>query len=363
MTKCIMFFILGVLAFNLHAQKKLPVIRATSEKVSINDDGFFEKDSWYLSPEAKPDVYKAYRSKKTKWVTFYTDIDSIKFKVKPGQHYDFIILLNEKDSCFTRIESYVPTSQFTSTKNDTIPFQLSGHNALVVDAVVNGKDSLKIHFDLGTFDFRLTKEGRSKVSQAKINTIQIGKIIWNNANVTNAKNASHGMDGRFGWHTFENKILTINNENLVLIVGDKLPDNLKEYQKMDLVFIKSWPCIEAIVHSDDKKHRSYFLMDNGSELAMVLNKKWIQKNELSTNLQVIKESKISDGAGNQYETKTVMIPKISVGGFEVENIQTLIMEGDGPMGEMVNYFGNNVLKRFDIILDFKKDKVYIKPTI
>jgi hypothetical protein len=363
MKKLLLFSLFGLVVITIHAQKKLPIIKATSEKVSIKDDGFYEKDSWFLSPKAKPDVYKAYRSKKPKWVTFYTDLDSIKFKVKPGKHYDFIILLNEKDTCFTRIECCESKSQFASLKNDTIPFQLNEYNAIVVDAVVNGKDSLKIHFDLGTFDFRLTNQGRSKVTQAKINTIQIGKTIWNNPMVSNAKNAAHGMDGRFGWHTFENKILTINNEKHFLIVGDKLPNSLKEYQKTNLVFIKSWPCIEAVVQCDDRKHKSYFLMDNGSALAMILNKTWMNKNDLPSNLKVIKESKISDGAGNQFETKTVMIPKIYIGSFEVDNVQTLIMEGDGPMGEMVNYFGNDVLKRFDLVLDFKKDIIYIKPTI
>ncbi len=82
------------------AQTKLPVIRATSTKVSIQDDNFLNKDSWTIVPELKPDVY--YTSAKK--VTFYTDLESISFTIKPGKTYDFYILLNDKDSALTQIQ-------------------------------------------------------------------------------------------------------------------------------------------------------------------------------------------------------------------------------------------------------------------
>ena len=62
-------------------------------------------------------------------VVFYTDIDSIKVKVKPGSKFDFIILLNGKGSCYTQIVSaFPPLSQMeNNAKNtpDTIPFTLT----------------------------------------------------------------------------------------------------------------------------------------------------------------------------------------------------------------------------------------------
>jgi hypothetical protein len=86
-------------------QNKLPVIKATKKSVAIKDGDVFTKKAWSLSPEAKPDVFTATRTQKSKKVTFYTDLDSITVKVKPNSKYDFIILLNEKDTCFTQIRS------------------------------------------------------------------------------------------------------------------------------------------------------------------------------------------------------------------------------------------------------------------
>ena len=99
----LLFTLFGV---SLLAQNNLAVINATSDIVDILDGDDFEKGSWSIMPEIRPDVYTT--SNKDTKVVFYTDIDSISFNISPGGFYDFIILLNGKDSAFTRIV-YVPT--------------------------------------------------------------------------------------------------------------------------------------------------------------------------------------------------------------------------------------------------------------
>lgn len=141
-------------------QPPLPLIKANSPKVAINDGGYLDKNAWSLSPRAKPDVYIAGRAKKSKRVTFYTDIDSISVNLKPGASFDFIILLNEKDSCYTRISSSkLVDSPLKQAPNghDTIPFILTKDNAIHVKSILNNRDTLNLHFDLGSIDFRLTK--------------------------------------------------------------------------------------------------------------------------------------------------------------------------------------------------------------
>lgn len=93
---------------------QLPIIHATSKSVDIRDGDQFRKGQWTLMPDLKPDEYQTFVKKK-KTVTFYTDQDSISFNVKPKKEYDFIILLNGRDSCWTRITGMqdVPAVQFT----------------------------------------------------------------------------------------------------------------------------------------------------------------------------------------------------------------------------------------------------------
>ncbi|HNW73122.1 MAG TPA: transglutaminase domain-containing protein [Bacteroidales bacterium] len=91
---------------SLFAQQALKVIKANSKTVDIKDGNTFKKATWTIVPSARPDIYKT----SAKRVTFYTDLDSISFKVKPGHEYNFVILLNGKDSAFTQIK-YEKTEQ------------------------------------------------------------------------------------------------------------------------------------------------------------------------------------------------------------------------------------------------------------
>jgi hypothetical protein len=100
-----------LLTQTLFAQKKAPIVKATSKQVDIRDDNVLRKKAWLITPEENPDVYKTSAQK----VTFYTDVDSISFNVNPNEQYDFIILLNEKDSAKTRIV-WVP-SKLSILKN------------------------------------------------------------------------------------------------------------------------------------------------------------------------------------------------------------------------------------------------------
>lgn len=86
------------------SQQKLPIIKATSPFVDIRDGEYFEKGNWRIAPEVKPDVYSTYVTRKGKRVTFYTDLDSISFDVKPNKSYNFIILFNQ-DSAYTQISA------------------------------------------------------------------------------------------------------------------------------------------------------------------------------------------------------------------------------------------------------------------
>jgi hypothetical protein len=91
---------------SMNAQKSLPVIRAKSDTVDIRDGNELKKKYWTITPKARPDIYTT--ANKNQKVTFYTDTDSITFRIKPGHSYDFVILLDGRDSAYTRI-TYKPS--------------------------------------------------------------------------------------------------------------------------------------------------------------------------------------------------------------------------------------------------------------
>lgn len=360
------------------------VVRASSKKVTVNDGGRITKDSWTLSPQIKPDVFTADRTRKTKWVTFYTDLDSIRVKVNPGTRYDFVILLNGKDSCYTQIASAIaPESKQEIQKiPDTIPFTLSAYNAIQVKAIVNGMDTLNLHFDVGSFDFRFTKEAllkrtslvpnRNEVLSGKVKAdynhlnpvtiLQMGSITWKNPEIVPTGLTSYDMDGRFGWNLFEGKSVEINYNKHCLVIHPKLPKQMKGYVKSDLEFMESFVCMKGAIQIGAHNYNGYFLMDTGSDQAMILDSSWVARQHFpKDSLKLIRTSSLKDPRGVTYETRTVQVPHIILNGFTLTNIPAYMLSSRNPVGFEVNYLGNDLLKRFNMILDFKNDAVYLKP--
>ena len=84
------------------AQSTLPLIRATSKQVHVREEKDLKINAWNISPEIRPDIYTT--DIKNCHITFYTNLDSISFLVVPGKTYNFIILLNNKDTAYTQIK-------------------------------------------------------------------------------------------------------------------------------------------------------------------------------------------------------------------------------------------------------------------
>lgn len=368
----------------LFAQSKLPVIHATSKSVDIKDGEVLNKNAWTLTPEANPDVYTCDRTRDKKYVIFYTDIDSIKVKVMPGTVFNFIILLNGKDSCFTQIKSAIPKQvklAQLNLSNDTIPFVLTSRNAIHVKAILNDIDTLNLHLDIGSSDIRITKEailqkthllehqteilaGNMKpdfIHLKKVNKIQLGTMIIESPVTLPTGFTAQEMDGRFGWNLFEGKILEINYDQHLLIIHSSLPRKLKGYVKSRIEFNRSFVCIHANFLIDHKKYSGQFLLDTGSDQAILLDSAWCSKHQFPTELKCIRTSEVKDPRGIVYHTKIVEAPSFSLNGFELTNIPVYLLGSKNPVGFEMNFIGNDLFKRFNVIFDFKHDVMYAKP--
>lgn len=94
-----------VLSGRAAADEDLRVVRANSAKADVQDGNRLLRGIWTIQPEVELDVYYARRAKGERKVTLRTDIDSISFDVHPGQHYDYVVLLNDKQRCRSRIST------------------------------------------------------------------------------------------------------------------------------------------------------------------------------------------------------------------------------------------------------------------
>src|SRR5689334_19535150 len=104
MLRCMKLFLLFIaftLIIRVSVPAQMPLVKAQSDKADIRDGLHFRKAYWKIDPSVKPARYYVELPAKEHTVTFYTDIDSIHFNTMYGGVYNFLILLNGKDSCYT----------------------------------------------------------------------------------------------------------------------------------------------------------------------------------------------------------------------------------------------------------------------
>lgn len=353
------------------AQTNTPVIRSTSKNVTIRD-GAAIKNWWYIIPETKPDIYWVDFPYKEQTVTFITDIDSINFKVKQGETYDFVILVNGKDSAFTQISgTHQHKLSYTGSKEiDTIPFTLH-NNRIYFEGKINGSETLKIQFDLGAgmsninakstqkvkinFDsstFLINSQGRNKARLSKENELVFGKLSISPDVFVETKNMEKWEDAIVGNSLFLDRYLEIDYNKRLFMIHNTMPIIDSSWKRLEMRF--DWgvrPMIEATIETGGISYTDWFIFDTGDSGNGILS------NELTSKHGIYEKLKKIIGFGDR---KIANAPKIFIAGFCFEG-GTIVLEKPGAVLIEKSVLGNKILGRFNVIIDNVYGYLYIKP--
>lgn len=109
--KLIYSIIIVILLSQLSFAQK--IFNTTKNELSIKVNNKVAINNWTISPAVKPDVFEVECIKKMNTVIFSDGKDSISFKLSQGQQIDFVVLVNKKDSAYTRIIGKEPNENIT----------------------------------------------------------------------------------------------------------------------------------------------------------------------------------------------------------------------------------------------------------
>jgi hypothetical protein len=255
---------------------------------------------------------------------------------------------------------------------EEIPFELTSYNNIKVKSVLNKKNTVFLTFDTGSIDFYLTKEAIKKYLNPKglkltmkdisDNSFTIGNMEWHHQQIYPIETTGQGTDGMFGWNMFQNRILEIDYEKKLLKVYSKLPRISRKYQKFEMNIMKEHFSINLDIEENGQKYISQFLFDSGFQKAMMLDSDLLTKLRFPVNeLEVFKTTILHNSNNDEIPLKTVKIKKLMLGKVSLENVPAELNTYNKPAGYETNFLGSDVLKRFNIILDFQKNVVYLKP--
>lgn len=99
--------LVALICFNTFSfgQTTLPVLKSTVDSITIQDGNELSIGNWFLAFDLHPDLYTS--NKLGEFVTFYSDLDSMRFQIHEDSVYDFVIVKGQ-DSAFTQVK-YAPT--------------------------------------------------------------------------------------------------------------------------------------------------------------------------------------------------------------------------------------------------------------
>jgi len=365
---CITFLL--TICTNISGQQ-LPVIRATSKVVDVRDGNHFKKALWYIMPEKRPDTYYVEVPRKIHQVTFYTDKDSISFNTKYGGKYNFVILLNGKDSCYTQIVA-APKKLLTPVStihkgivgSDTIPFTIGNNDKIFIKASINHSDTLKFQFDLGSsisgiktnaskkVNFKFDPEDSNGERISSNNYLQIAKLSWDSVIFqVYDHNLSYREDGLLGNGLFMDKVVEINYDKMIIVVHDSVPKQISSYHKQDMIFEGVVPQIQATVQSlTGKKAKLWFIYDTGDSGNAYISADMAAQYQLYDGV-----NKIITVPGREI----VRLPSLIASSYRFNNLSAILGTPD-PNRKEFSILGNALLKRFNVILDNRNGYIYIK---
>ena len=370
--KYTLLILLTIFSAHSYSQKKLPVIKAKSATARIYE-GDNPSMGWTISPEVKPDVFITNKLATPVTVTFKTDSDSISFTMKPGLQKDFIVVLNGKDSCYTRIESPA-AKNFSTLKpeiHDTIPLLINEQNTIYVKAILNKTDTLNLNFDSGTTELSLTSDIlKTKIKSALnlYNTpyeLEIGKRAYA-TKVYDTQLTGHDTDGRFGWDLFDGMIVELNYDRNIMIVHSALPKgikNNKDYTPLDIKYFSQLFLTKSQLSQSGSKTTDWFLFDTGYQRSIMLDNDLLKQNNFPIEkMEVIKKVMMHGAKGNKIPVITSNLEGLTIGKYKLKNVPAQILTTNKPLRDAnIHILGNEVLKRFNTILDFQDNVVYLKP--
>ena len=206
----------------------------------------------------------------------------------------------------------------------TIPFQLTSHNNISIQAVLNQTDTVDLMFHTAASSVTLTTAavenlqkiqwdteedvkswgGNSSARYSKHNLLEIGALQWDSTAIWETTNSGPTTDGKFGPNLFEGFILEIDFDNKVLILHKTLPKKAATFVQVPLLLEDDFLFVQGKSTIKEATYENKFLIHSGYGGTILLDDKFVADHQLGTQIEIIDEKELKDS----YRQRKVSYP-------------------------------------------------------
>ncbi len=268
-----------------------------------------------------------------------------------------------------------------------IPFSIAEDSRIYVTARVNGSDSLNFLVDTGASsivlnanspklkDFihdgetthNLGSTGENDITYSNDNSVYIGTIHYDKAGCAHIPYPPEYWDGVFGLNGLAAFNIEINYDDFKIYCYAKEPlaiDSIKRCVSFPFTYKYDVPFIERPVRINGTLYNLTLEVDTGSDRVIDLNTPFVNKHNLLGTQKPFAISRIASSDGGSGELKNVFFDEVIIGPYimpKVAGAFSTLTVGMQSKEDIDGMIGNNFLKRFNMLIDFKSNTLYLQP--
>lgn len=261
---------------------------------------------------------------------------------------------------------------------DTVPFTFTDHNNILLQAVLNERDTVQLMFHSSTTGVALTTDGVKRCPTIKTdgegtahswggdasspfstgNTMRMGQSTWDSLLVIVDEQSGQGSDGKFGFDLFADRVLEIDHDRHLFIVHSALPPHMD-----DMIM---WPCreddgrlyTEATITLGDSSYTDRFMLHTGYGGTCILGTAFMDHVPTGTSLDTLGVKELSDALGNTLKNVAARVPLLAFGGTKFPDLRIQVMDRRSHFND--NVLGNDLFRRFNAVIDPRNGRMYLR---
>ena len=175
-------------------------------------------------------------------------------------------------------------------------------------------------------------------------------------------------DGMLGWQPFSDKILEINYfHEYIRLHNDINVIDTSDYVKISMKKERNRFYVPATIQINEAVSiQDYVTLDIGANASILITSVTANKYNFSDIIvdKVYRYNKYG-GISGQTSLYSFRVPSIKIGDFKLDSITVAYSEDSSGAASSQNYYtgllGNKILERFDVIIDFMNNDLYLKP--
>jgi len=170
------------------------------------------------------------------------------------------------------------------------------------------------------------------------------------------------IDGIIGYSVFSRYIVKVNYDSLQIEFWTKGAIKYPRGGYLLKPFINTLPVQTARVR-DERTINSRFLYDMGAGLCLLLTKDFIGDSALLRKKRKF-YTKEAEGLGGKVDMQTTVIREVKLGPYRFKNVPIYVFDDEYNVTSypyLGGLIGNDLLRRFNVILNYAKRDIYITP--